>query len=82
MASYTIELRKIIDYYGREEVENWFKSYDINDYLLPEQIQQLEQFPNIWNKDKLAKSSVVDQLVRQAIRYLQKEDHDGDNEGI
>ena len=33
------------------------------------------------DKDKLAKSSVVDQLVRQAIRYLQREDHDGDNEG-
>lgn len=33
------------------------------------------------DKDKLAKSSVVDQLVRQAIRYLQKEDHEGDNEG-
>ena len=30
------------------------------------------------DKDKLAKSSVVDQLVRQAIRYLQREDHDGE----
>lgn len=34
------------------------------------------------DKDKLAKSSVLDQLVRQAIRYLQKDDHEGDNEGI
>ena len=29
MAKYTIELRKICDIYGREEVEKWFKDYDI-----------------------------------------------------
>ena len=38
MSKYSIELRNVIKYYGREEVENWFKSYNIEDYLLPEQI--------------------------------------------
>ena len=33
------------------------------------------------DKDVLMKSSVVDDLVRKAIRVLQKEDHEGDNEG-
>lgn len=68
MASYTIQLRKVCDLYGREEVENWFKSYDINDYLLPDQIQQLEQFPNIWNKDKLAKK-IVDNFYMREIGF-------------
>ena len=68
MASYTIQLRKICDLYGREEVENWFKSYDINDYLLPEQIKQLKQFPNIWNKDKLAKK-IVDNFYMREIGF-------------
>lgn len=68
MASYTVQLRKVCDLYGREEVENWFKSYDINDYLLPEQIQQLEQFPNIWNKDKLAKK-IVDNFYMREIGF-------------
>ena len=68
MASYTVQLRKVCDLYGREEVENWFKSYDINDYLLPEQIQQLEQFPNISNKDKLAKK-IVDNFYMREIGF-------------
>ena len=33
------------------------------------------------DKDVLMKSSVVDDLVRKAIRALQREDHEGDNEG-
>ena len=28
MAKYTMELRKIVDIYGRNEVESWFSSYD------------------------------------------------------
>lgn len=68
MASYTVQLRKICDLYGRKEVEGWFKSYDINDYLLPDQIQQLEQFPNIWNKDKLAKK-IVDNFYMREIGF-------------
>ena len=30
MASYTMELRKVIKLFGREEVENWFKDYDLS----------------------------------------------------
>ena len=42
MAKYTIELRKIIDnYYSREEVENWFKDYCIENYLRPDQIETI-----------------------------------------
>ena len=34
------------------------------------------------DKEKLMHSSVVDQLVRDTIRFLQKEDQEGDNEGL
>lgn len=53
MASYTIELRKLIDIYGREEIENWFKNYELEHYLTPTQIEQIEKF-NVWSKDRLA----------------------------
>ena len=29
MANYTLELRRICDIYGRDEVEKWFKDYNI-----------------------------------------------------
>ena len=53
MASYTMELRKVIDYYGRDTVEGWFKDYDLQHYLTPVQIAQIEKF-NVWSKDRLA----------------------------
>lgn len=57
MAKYTIELRKICDILSREEVESWFKSYKLEDYLLPDQLSLLNS-SNIWSKDKLAKKIV------------------------
>ena len=44
MASYTMKLRKVIEYFGRSEVENWFKDYDLTHYLTPTQIEQIEKF--------------------------------------
>ena len=68
MAKYTIELRKIIDnYYTREEVENWFKDYCIENYLRPEQIETILQ-ANIWSKDRLA-SKIVDHYYMREIGY-------------
>lgn len=64
MATYTIELRKVCDLYGRDEVENWFKSYNLQDYLTQEQIQVL-QTENIWTKDKLAKMIVDHYFMRE-----------------
>ena len=68
MAKYTIELRKIIDnYYSREEVENWFKNYCINNYLRPEEIETILN-ANIWSKDRLA-SKIVDHYYMREIGY-------------
>lgn len=64
MAKYTIELRRVCDIFTREEVENWFKDYNIEDYLLPDQLEILQN-SNIWNKDKLAKKIVDHYFMRE-----------------
>lgn len=67
MATYTIELRKICDIFGRDEVESWFKNYNLEDYLTPTQIEQITKF-NVWSKDRLA-SKIVDHYFMREIGY-------------
>lgn len=67
MATYTIELRKICDIYGRDEVESWFKNYNLEDYLTPTQIEQITKF-NVWSKDRLA-TKIVDHYYMREIGY-------------
>lgn len=67
MAKYTIELRKICDLVGREEVENWFKDYNLTDFLTTTQIQQIEK-ANVWSKDRLA-SKIVDHYFMREIGF-------------
>lgn len=64
MAKYTIELRKVCDLYGREEVENWFSSYNLKDFLTNEQINVLN-FEGVWTKEKLAKKIVDHYFMRE-----------------
>ena len=64
MAKYTIELRRLCDYYGREEIENWFKDYNLADFLTPIQVEQIEKF-NVWSKEKLAKKIVDHYYLRE-----------------
>lgn len=67
MASYTMQLRKVIEYFGREEVENWFKDYELNHYLTPTQIEQITKF-NVWSKDRLA-TKIVDNYYMREIGF-------------
>lgn len=64
MASYTLELRKVCDIYGREEVENWFKNYSESDYLTPIQLEQIHKF-SVWNKERLARKIVDHYFMRE-----------------
>lgn len=64
MSSYTMELRKVCDFYGREEVESWFKDYQLEDYLTQEQITSIVQ-AGIWNKNKLSKKIVDHYFMRE-----------------
>ena len=64
MAKYTIELRRVCELVGREEVENWFKSYNLEDFLTTTQIEQITK-ANVWSKDRLAKKIVDHYFMRE-----------------
>ena len=64
MATYTIELRRICEIYGRDEVENWFKDYMLEEFLTSEQIAQIQKY-NVWSKDRLAKKIVDHYYMRE-----------------
>ena len=53
MSKYTIELREVIDTFGREEVKKWFSDYELSDYLTPQEIAVINE-RGTWDKDKLA----------------------------
>lgn len=64
MATYTIELRRICEIFTREEVENWFKDYNIEDYLTSEEIQNIVD-KGLWSKEKLAKKIIDHYYMRE-----------------
>lgn len=71
MAKYTMELRELFTpikfnppFYTREEVEGFFKDYNINEYLTPEQIDVIQN-TNIWSKDRLARKIVDHYYMRE-----------------
>ena len=67
MASYTVELRRVIDLYGKEEVKSWFLDYNLTDYLTPTQIEQITKF-NVWSKEKLA-DKILDYYYMREIGF-------------
>lgn len=64
MSKYTIELRKVCDLYGRNEVESWFKDYNLSDYLLPQFVEVVEN-AGVWDKNKLATKIVNHYYMRE-----------------
>lgn len=72
MAKYTFELRELFEpvkfnppIFTREQVENFFKDYELSDYLTPEQINTINEF-GIWSKDRLAKKIVDHYYMRES----------------
>ena len=71
MAKYSLELRELFEpikfnppFFTREQVESWFKDYELSDYLTQEQIEVIET-NNIWSKDKLAKKIIDHYYMRE-----------------
>ena len=64
MSKYTVELRKVIENVGREEVESWFKDYELTDFLTDDEIQVITD-RGTWSKDKLAKKIVDHYFMRE-----------------
>lgn len=72
MAKYTFELRDLFTpvkfnppLYTRTQVENFFKDYELTDYLTSEQISVINEF-GVWNKDKLARKIVDHYYMRES----------------
>ncbi len=72
MAKYTFELRELFEpikfnppLFTREDIENWFKDYELTDYLTPKQIESINTW-GIWTKDKLAKKIVDHYYMRES----------------
>lgn len=71
MAKYSLELRELFEpikfyptLYTREQIEGWFKDYDLNDYLTLEQQQSITN-QGVWTKDKLARKIVDHYYMRE-----------------
>ena len=65
---YTMNLYTIINnFFTRQEVEGWFKDYELTDYLTPEQIESITEH-GLWSKDKLAKK-IVDHYLMEEIGF-------------
>lgn len=72
MSKYTFELRELFEpikfnppLYTRQEVEDFFKDYELSDYLTQEQIDVINT-AGIWNKDKLARKIVDHYYMRES----------------
>ena len=72
MAKYTFELRELFEplkynppLFTRNEVEDFFKDYELSDYLTPEQIEVINT-AGVWNKDKLARKIVDHYYMRES----------------
>lgn len=63
---YTVQLRQLVTggHYTREEVEGWFKDYELTDYLTQDEIDVINE-RGTWTKDKLAKRIVDHYWMRE-----------------
>ena len=66
--NYTMTLYEIINnFYSRQEIEAWFKDYELSDYLTQDQIDVITE-NGVWSKDKLA-SKIVDHYLMEQIGF-------------
>ena len=64
MSKYTTELRFIVQNTSLDEVEGWFKDYELSDYLTAQEIAIIEE-RGTWTKDKLATLIVQHYWMRE-----------------
>lgn len=72
MSKYTFELRELFEpikfnppLFTRGQVEDFFKDYELSDYLTQEQIDVINS-AGIWSKDKLARKIVDHYYMRES----------------
>ena len=74
MSKYTFMLKDLFlsnkfspPLYTRQEIESWFSSYELSDFLTPEQINIINKY-HVWSKEKLAKK-IVDHFYFRESAY-------------
>lgn len=64
MASYTIQLRKICETVGEDEVKKWFQDYDLTNYLTANEIKTITD-RGTWSPARLAQKIVDHYYMRE-----------------
>lgn len=64
MASYTVQLRKIIETVGENEVLSWFQDYDLSNYLSMNEIKTITD-RGTWSPARLAQKIVDHYYMRE-----------------
>lgn len=67
MSKYTLELREMVETFGRDEARSWFSDYDFKNYLTDEQIKTIEE-TGIFSKNYLA-DMVIDHFYLREIGF-------------
>lgn len=67
MSKYTLELREMIETFGRDEARSWFSDYDFKNYLTAEQLKTVEE-TGIFSKDYLA-DLIIDHFYLREIGF-------------
>ena len=57
MATFSIELRELVETFGKSEIIKWFTDYELTDYLTADEIEVINK-RGTWNKQKLAKKII------------------------
>lgn len=64
MARYTVQLRKIIESIGEDEVLKWFQDYDLTNYLSADEIKVITE-KGTWSPARLAQKIVDHYYMRE-----------------
>lgn len=64
MSQYTLQLRELESVEGRDNLKEWFKDYNLEDYLTQEEIAVINE-KGVWSKDKLAELIIDHYYMRE-----------------
>lgn len=64
MANYTVQLRKICETLGEDEVKSWFQDYDLTNYLTADEIKVITD-RGTWSPARLAQKIVDHYYMRE-----------------
>ena len=64
MATYSIELRELVETFGKDEVIKCFCDYELSDYLTSDEIATINE-RGTWSKQKLAKKIIDHYYMRE-----------------